>query len=217
MQQHQHLMQQNPMMAFSTHPSNVTSDLIQQYLDENKQLILAILENQNSGKVDECAANQAKLQRNLMYLAAVADSQPQAPTMSQFPSNTMAQSGGRYIQPQQAQVALQTNPESLMVARSPMQYSQSSMPTFQQQALHSQLGMSSGGNNGLHMLYGDAGMVSGGGSGGALGGFPDFSRGRTAAKQEMPGSVEGRGGSSGGQSGDGTEPLYMKGSEDRGN
>lgn len=120
------------------------------------------------------------------------------------------------MQPQQS---LQTNPESLMVARSPMLYSQSSMPTFQQQALHSQLGMSSGGNNGLHMLYGDAGMVSGGGSGGALGagGFPDFSRGRSAAKQDMPGSADGRGGSSGGQSGDGTEPLYMKGSEDRGN
>lgn len=26
-----------------------------QYLDENKQLILAILDNQNSGKLDECA------------------------------------------------------------------------------------------------------------------------------------------------------------------
>jgi hypothetical protein len=26
-----------------------------QYLDENKQLILAILDNQNNGKVDECA------------------------------------------------------------------------------------------------------------------------------------------------------------------
>lgn len=26
-----------------------------QYLDENKQLILAILDNQNNGKVEECA------------------------------------------------------------------------------------------------------------------------------------------------------------------
>ncbi|ONK67379.1 uncharacterized protein A4U43_C06F19560 [Asparagus officinalis] len=54
-----------------------------EYLDENKQLILAILENQNSGKADECAENQAKLQRNLMYLAAIADSQPQVPTIAQ--------------------------------------------------------------------------------------------------------------------------------------
>lgn len=29
--------------------------LIQQYLDENEQLILAILDNQNAGKAEECA------------------------------------------------------------------------------------------------------------------------------------------------------------------
>jgi SSXT protein (N-terminal region) len=29
--------------------------LLVQYLDENKQLIMAILDNQNSGKVEECA------------------------------------------------------------------------------------------------------------------------------------------------------------------
>ncbi|CAK9187646.1 unnamed protein product, partial [Ilex paraguariensis] len=51
------------------------------YLDENKSLILKIVESQNSGKLSECAENQARLQRNLMYLAAIADSQPQPPTM----------------------------------------------------------------------------------------------------------------------------------------
>ncbi len=97
-----------------------------QYLDENKQLILAILDNQNLGKLNECATwvncgasfckyticifiwflgfrfhmgnvsdihethlfmlvwvgwacrYQAKLQQNLMYLAAIADAQPQS-------------------------------------------------------------------------------------------------------------------------------------------
>uniref|UniRef100_A0A453I0X3 SS18 N-terminal domain-containing protein n=1 Tax=Aegilops tauschii subsp. strangulata TaxID=200361 RepID=A0A453I0X3_AEGTS len=46
------------------------------YLDENKQLILAILENQNLGKLAECAQYQAQLQKNLLYLAAIADAQP---------------------------------------------------------------------------------------------------------------------------------------------
>jgi len=50
-----------------------------QYLDENKQLILAILENQNLGKLAECAQYQAQLQKNLLYLAAIADAQPQPP------------------------------------------------------------------------------------------------------------------------------------------
>ena len=54
----------------------VTTELIQKYLDENQQLILAILENQNVGKLAECARYQARLQQNLMYLAAIADAQP---------------------------------------------------------------------------------------------------------------------------------------------
>nr|GMC63652.1 GRF1-interacting factor 1-like [Ipomoea batatas] len=63
------------------YPTTVTTDHIQQYLDENKSLILKIVESQNSGKLNECAENQARLQRNLMYLAAIADSQPQPPSM----------------------------------------------------------------------------------------------------------------------------------------
>ena len=64
-----------PAGATST-PAVVTTELIQKYLDENQQLILAILENQNVGKLVECAKYQTKLQENLMYLAAIADAQP---------------------------------------------------------------------------------------------------------------------------------------------
>jgi hypothetical protein len=53
----------------------VTTELIQKYLNENEQLILAILENQNVGKLQECVQYQARLQQ-LMYLAAVADATP---------------------------------------------------------------------------------------------------------------------------------------------
>mmetsp|Transcript_47173 Transcript_47173/g.75528 ORF Transcript_47173/g.75528 Transcript_47173/m.75528 type:complete len:95 (-) Transcript_47173:129-413(-) len=58
----------------------VTTELIQKYLDENQNLITAILESQNVGKLQDCMQYQAKLQHNLMYLAAIADATPvQAP------------------------------------------------------------------------------------------------------------------------------------------
>ncbi|KAL5770592.1 hypothetical protein ACOSP7_014746 [Xanthoceras sorbifolium] len=216
----QHLMQMQPMMA-AYYPNNVTTDHIQQYLDENKSLILKIVESQNSGKLSECAENQARLQRNLMYLAAIADSQPQPPAMhAQFPSSGVMQPGAHYMQHQQAQ---QITPQSLMAARSSMMYTQQPYSALQQQqGLHGQLGMSSGGSTGLHMLQSEGSTAGGNGALGA-GGFPDFNRGSSGegglhgrgiaggSKQEM-GSAEGRGGSSGGQ--DGGETLYLKGADD---
>ncbi|XP_074320680.1 GRF-interacting factor 1-like [Silene latifolia] len=124
--QQQHLMQMQLMMA-AYYSNNVTTDHIQQYLDENKSLILKIVESQNSGKLNECAENQARLQRNLMYLAAIADAQPQqASVHSQYPQNSMMQSGAHYIQQQQQQQqqAQQMSPQALMAARSSMLYSQ---------------------------------------------------------------------------------------------
>lgn len=213
-------MQMQPMMA-AYYPSNVTTDHIQQYLDENKSLILKIVESQNSGKLSECAENQARLQQNLMYLAAIADCQPQPPTMhSQFPSGGIMQPGAHYMQHQQAQ---QMTPQALMAARSSMlQYAQQPFSALQQQqALHSQLGMSSGGSAGLHMMQSEANTAGGGGALGA-GRFPDFgmdasSRGIAGgSKQDIrsAGSSEGRGGSSGGQCGDGGETLYLKSADD---
>ncbi|CAN8255674.1 unnamed protein product [Cochlearia groenlandica] len=210
----QHLMQMQPMMA-GYYPSNVTSDHIQQYLDENKSLILKIVESQNSGKLSECAENQARLQRNLMYLAAIADSQPQPPNVhSQYGSVgggglIQGEGGSHYLQQQQQQAAQQQQQmtqQSLMAARSSMLYAQQQQQqpyaTLQHQQLHhSQLGMSSSGgggggssSSGLHILQGEAG------------GFHDFGRG----KPEM-----GSGGGGEGRSlGDGGETLYLKSSDD---
>ncbi|GER46346.1 GRF1-INTERACTING FACTOR 2 family protein [Striga asiatica] len=81
-------------------PTNITTEQIQKYLDENKKLILAILDNQNLGKLAECAQYQAQLQKNLMYLAAIADAQPQTPAMpTQMtpPHPAMQQPGGFYM------------------------------------------------------------------------------------------------------------------------
>ncbi|KAL6566019.1 GRF1-interacting factor 3 [Orobanche hederae] len=86
------------------------------YLDENKKLILAILDNQHLGKLAECAQYQAQLQKNLMYLAAIADAQPQTPAMpaqmSPQPAAMPTQpQGGFYMQhPHAAAMAQQQQP-----------------------------------------------------------------------------------------------------------
>ncbi|CAI9091437.1 OLC1v1026472C1 [Oldenlandia corymbosa var. corymbosa] len=171
-----------------------------------------------------------------MYLAAIADSQPQPPNMhSQFPPTGIVQPGAQhYLQQQQAQ---QMASQSLLAARSSMLYGQQQFSALQQQqALNSQLGMTSGVSAGLPILQGEA-HNAGGGSG-ALGsvGFPDFIRGPTGeggglhagsrgmasgSKHEMLGgmSAEGRGGSSGGGHNiDGSETLFLKsGDHDHGN
>ncbi|KAH1079429.1 hypothetical protein GYH30_054130 [Glycine max] len=181
------------------------------YLDENKSLILKIVESQNSGKLSECAENQARLQRNLMYLAAIADSQPQPPTMSgQYPPSGMMQQGAQYMQAQQQ--AQQMTPQQLMAARSSLLYAQQPYSALQQQqAMHTALGSSSG----LHMLQSEGSNVNVGG------GFPDFVRGGSStgeglhsggrgiigsSKQEMGSSSEGRG--------EGGENLYLKVADD---
>lgn len=132
------------------------------------------------------------------------------------------QPGSHYVPHQQAQ---QMTPQSLMAARSSMLYSQQPLSALQQQQIfHGQLGMSSGGSTGLHMLQSEGSTAGANGSLGA-GGFPDFSRGSSAeglhgrglaggSKQDMgsAGSAEGRGGSSGGT--DGGETIYLKGADD---
>lgn len=128
----------------------------------------------------------------------------------QYPSGGMMQQGAHYMQGQQAQ---QMTQQQLMAARSSLLYAQQLQ---QQQALQSQLGMSSSGSQGLHMLHSE------GGGNASIGtsGFPDFIRGSTGdgihgtGKQDIGGSVEGRGGSSSGHSGDGGETLYLKSSGD---
>ncbi|MED6131118.1 hypothetical protein PIB30_007091 [Stylosanthes scabra] len=226
--QQQHLMQMQPMMA-AYYPNNVTTDHIQQYLDENKSLILKIVESQNSGKLSECAENQARLQRNLMYLAAIADSQPQPPTMAgQYTGGGgMMQQGGPYAQAQQAaQQMAQMTQQQLMAARSSLLYAQQQpYAALQQQGLHGQLGISSSsaGAGGLHMLHGEA---SSGNIGGGGGGYPDFVRGSgtegrsiigssSNSKQEMgEGRGGGGGGSSSGHTGEGGETIYLKSADE---
>ncbi|XP_027352854.1 GRF1-interacting factor 1-like isoform X2 [Abrus precatorius] len=153
-----------------------------------------------------------------MYLAAIADSQPQPPTMpGQYPPSGIMQQGAHYMQAQQAQ---QMTPQQLMAARSSLLYTQQPYTALQQQqGMHSHLG----GSAGLHLLQSEGSNVNVGGSSGTLGsgGFPDFVRASTgeglhrgiigSSKQDIGGSGEGRGGSSGAEGG---ETLYLKSADD---
>lgn len=58
------------------------SEKIDKLLEENHQLIIAALECQNRGRFQDCLKYQERLQRNLFYLASLADSQMNIMTAS---------------------------------------------------------------------------------------------------------------------------------------
>ncbi|KAJ8492282.1 hypothetical protein OPV22_014003 [Ensete ventricosum] len=136
----------HPLAPMSTIPvSNITTEQIQKYLDENKQLILAILENQNLGKLAECAQYQAQLQKNLLYLAAIADAQPNAPAVRpQMMMHGSIPQAGHYVQ--QAPVF----PPGAPPQYNPQQMQEQQMHQFQGMVFPGQMGMRRGAVNGIH-------------------------------------------------------------------
>jgi hypothetical protein len=213
--------------------SNITTEVIQKYLDENKQLILAILDNQNQGRLNECAMYQAKLQQNLMYLAAIADAQPQGINPQQHAAAAPAPA----IQP--AQQYLQQQQQLFMTQRNSIpQYLQQSQQASQQSFYTQQALMSGGGSAGLHMLQSSAdrgGMQLGADNGPQLStGFSDGgSRDGNQSTQQLGlrGEIHHAGGGATGgpdlgvssplghrdggsvQGGDDSEASYLKGSD----
>ncbi|KAF9600808.1 hypothetical protein IFM89_012547 [Coptis chinensis] len=182
------------------------------YLDENKTLILAILDNQNLGKLAECAQYQAQLQKNLMYLAAIADAQPQAPAVpSQMPPHPAMQQGGHYMQHPQA--ALQQ--PSGYQPKTPMQFNPQQLQEHQrqqlhqhQQALQGHMGIRPGVNNGG---VGPASAISPSGGGGASSSPVDVREGKQDGVEAGSGNVQGSA-ATGHNSANGELP-YTKGSE----
>lgn len=154
---------QQPTPALNSAPqlplNAVTTEQIQKCLDDNKNLILAILENQNLGKLAECAQYQAILQKNLMYLAAIADaqqpaqgavvaSQPQVVTQSpatQPGSHPMQKTQPTSLQQQQVpKLPFQQQPNNNGSFQSPDQHQQMlqfhhQQQQFQSSAMHHQL------------------------------------------------------------------------------
>ncbi|KAJ7520056.1 hypothetical protein O6H91_20G065200 [Diphasiastrum complanatum] len=221
-------------MAAYTGSTAITTEHIQKYLDENKQLILAILDNQNLGKLNECAQYQFKLQQNLMYLAAIADAQPQmSPAHSQVAPVTMLQPGGQQYLQQQQQLIQQS-----MLGQRNLQYLQQSSGALQQQQhlMSGQGQMGAAANSGILMLSTQSNMGghNGPGGGGASVLFPDFGRSNASGENQQqthiglgaggsrPGieassgntAGSGDGSGSGMQAADDTEASYLKASED---
>ncbi|GLT48295.1 hypothetical protein SLA2020_219280 [Shorea laevis] len=104
MQQQQQ--QQQPSQPEVINLANVTTEQIQKCLDENKQLIMAILEQHSQGKYSESAPYQTRLQNNLLYLSRVADAKPQDPaTSSKTSPQSAAPQQELFGQPLQAVLA----------------------------------------------------------------------------------------------------------------
>lgn len=201
-------MQQTPQMIpmmSSFQPTNITTEQIQKYLDENKKLILAILDNQNLGKLAECAQYQAQLQKNLMYLAAIADAQPQTPAIPpQMAPHPVMQPGFYMQHPQAAAMAQQ---QGMFPQKMPMQFGnphQMQDQQLHQQAMQGQMGMRPGtANNGMHQMHSETAL---GGPPSATG--PNDGRGGNKQDASEAGAVGGDGqGSSAAahNSGDGEE------------
>jgi len=191
--------------------SNITTELIQKYLDENKQLILAILDNQNLGKLNECATYQAKLQQNLMYLAAIADAQPEGGQSSQMqaPASSM-QPAQQYLQ-QQQQLQMMAQRNTTMIPSYLQQSQQAS-----QQSFYSQQSLLSGGGGSIHMMTNDRGM--GGNGSQASPNYSDGGRDGNPMGMTMQGDMHGGGGADLGDGGNGhgnddSEASYLKGSD----
>ncbi|KAJ0987454.1 hypothetical protein J5N97_005810 [Dioscorea zingiberensis] len=218
-------------------PANITTEQIQKYLDENKQLILAILENQNLGKLTECAQYQAQLQKNLLYLAAIADAQPQASAVRPpMMPHGAAQPGGHYMQPAPpvfpTKASLQFNPQQVMQEQQQQQQQMHQLHhPSQVLPFPGHMGMRPGLMNGMHPMHPEASL--GGGSNNDLqpSAMADFPRGISnapsasvdargnkqdggAAGSEATGAADGhRSASMEHGSGDG-EPTHSKRSED---
>ncbi|KAL5075451.1 hypothetical protein RYX36_014435 [Vicia faba] len=76
----------------------LSTEQIQKYLEENKELILAIMEGKSQGKCAEISQYQTKLQDNLTFLARLADFDSQPEPQAQMHS----QGQGMQRQPQVA-------------------------------------------------------------------------------------------------------------------
>ncbi|KAG2708604.1 hypothetical protein I3760_05G200700 [Carya illinoinensis] len=153
-------MQQSPQMLNGT-PSmlptaNITTEQIQKYLDENKELIMAIIENQNLGKFSECPPYHAQLQQNLTYLAKIADAQPQVQTIpSQMPPHSAVQQGHAMHHPRATMSQQQEGP---FAPKSPFQLDDQPQHQHQQQAhylqqqqfIQGQMGVRPGGTSSMY-------------------------------------------------------------------
>lgn len=68
-------------------PAMLTTEAIQNLLEENQALINVIIANQSRGKYDACAVHRQKLQQNLTILATMQDQQPNRSMQQSLPQS----------------------------------------------------------------------------------------------------------------------------------
>ncbi|MED6210029.1 hypothetical protein PIB30_060212 [Stylosanthes scabra] len=146
---------------FNTDPlpplSTLSTEMIQKYLEENKELIMATMDGQNQGKFVEVSQYLAKLQHNLTYLAKLADAAPQ-PQLQSLPQlqlqpqmHSQVQGQGIMQHPHQYHKAMSEQQQhdlstSKLGFQINEQQQQHKIPTFFQQQQQHQL-MFAGNNN----------------------------------------------------------------------
>ncbi|KAL5738721.1 hypothetical protein ACOSP7_031482 [Xanthoceras sorbifolium] len=157
------MQQPNEMMNPPPLPLNITTEQIQKYLEENKQLILAIMENQNQGRAAESAMYQTQLQNNLLYLAKIADNQPQASQSSQPSSKVPSQTPPQPLMQEEHYIqashpAMSQQQQGFLALKSPFplndqqQQQQQHQLSYvqQQQLIQAQMGMRPGAPTGIY-------------------------------------------------------------------
>ncbi|KAE8660535.1 GRF1-interacting factor 3 [Hibiscus syriacus] len=150
-------------------------------------------------------------EKNLMYLAAIADAQPQTTPTSTMPPqmapNPAMQPGGYFMQHPEAAAMVQQ--AGISPQKVPWQFNsphQMQDPQQHQQAMQGQMGIRPGGpNNGIHPMYAKASL--GGGSSGGVSPASGQNDGRAGNKQDdSEAGADGQGSTAGGYGGgDGAE------------
>ncbi|XP_071728634.1 GRF1-interacting factor 2-like [Rutidosis leptorrhynchoides] len=151
-------MQQQPPHHQSSKfsPTLITTEQIQKCLEENQRLIMAIMEYRKQGLFQECAEYQVVLQKNLMYLAALADAQPPTPeiTNPSQVSSSFIYVENNFVQQPQLVIPRRSSAGESSVQKLPFQQQQQQMLQFQQlQQLQGQMGVRPGTHNNMFGMH----------------------------------------------------------------
>ncbi|XP_028296036.1 SS18-like protein 2 isoform X2 [Gouania willdenowi] len=79
--------------------AKINQETIQRLLDENDQLVRCIADYMKKGRAVECVQYQQILQRNIVYLASIADASPDTTPPSANPSDSSAPSSSSVDKP----------------------------------------------------------------------------------------------------------------------
>ncbi|CAG2121182.1 unnamed protein product, partial [Medioppia subpectinata] len=118
---------------------NLNPQQIQKMLDENTHLIQCIVDYQNKGKGQECLQYQQQLHRNLVYLASIAETNPNISALLPPPQGFTPTTNAMNNRPpsqSQTQPMSQTQPNPSAQPPPPLQSQSGGQPPQQSPAGH---------------------------------------------------------------------------------